>query len=89
MLSAVDPGVANWIDTTNLAEGWMMTRWQGVPADADPATFIRTVQEFDLAEVDTVVPAEVPRIDIAGRRAQLIKRARDHGTRTRAAHWTP
>jgi hypothetical protein len=39
--------------------------------------------------VDTVVPADVPRIDIAGRRAQLIKRARDHGTRTRAAHWTP
>ncbi len=89
VLSAVDPGVANWIDTTNLAEGWMMIRWQGVPPTADPATFIRTVQEFKLADVDTVVPAAVPRIDIAGRRAQLTKRARDHGTRTRAAQWLP
>lgn len=89
VLSAVDPGIANWIDTTNLAEGWMLTRWQGVPASADPATFIRTVQVFDLADVDAVVPAQVPRIDIAGRRRQLTQRARDHGTRTRAAQWLP
>lgn len=89
VLSAVDPGIANWIDTTNLAEGWMLIRWQGVPPDADPASFIRSVREFDLAEVATAVPAGVPRIDIAQRRAQLVKRAHDHGTRTRAPDWLP
>ena len=89
VLSAVDPGIANWIDTTNLAEGWMLVRWQGVPATADPATFIRTVREFALADVASEVPADVPRIDIAGRRRQLMQRARDHGTRTRAADWLP
>ena len=86
-LSAVDPGIANWIDTTNLAEGWMMIRWQGVPPAADPAKFLREIRVVKLAAIDAALPASVPRTDIAGRRAQLIERARLHGTRTRAADW--
>ncbi len=87
-LSAIDPGIANWIDTTNLAEGWMLIRWQGVPAGADPATFLRETRVVPIADLDAQLPASVPRIDIAGRRRQLVERARSHGTRTRAADWT-
>lgn len=88
-LAAVDPGLANWIDTTNLAEGWMLIRWQGVPASADPARFLRETRVVALDRIEAEVPASVPRIDIAGRRRQLAERARSHGTRTRAAAWTP
>ncbi|WP_454882513.1 hypothetical protein [Sphingomonas oryzagri] len=87
-LAAVDPGLANWIDTTNLAEGWIMIRWQGVPAAADPATFLRETRVVPLERIEAEVPATVPRIEIAGRRRQLAERARSHGTRTRAAEWT-
>lgn len=88
-LAAFDPGLANWIDTTNLAEGWMLIRWQGVPASADPALFLRETRVVALDRVEADVPASVPRIDIAGRRLQLAERARSHGTRTRAAMWMP
>jgi hypothetical protein len=87
VLAAIDPGVANWIDTTNLAEGWMLIRWQGVPSHADPKTFLRETRVVKIASIDTEVDASVPRIDIAGRRAQLIERARLHGIRTRASEW--
>lgn len=86
LLSALDPGLANWIDTAGLATGWMMARWQGVPAAADPACFIREVRVVPLATLDEMLPA-LPRVDAAGRRRQLLKRARLHGTRTRAAQW--
>lgn len=86
-LSAVDPGLANWIDTTNLAEGWMLIRWQGVPAEADPETFLRETRVVKIEAIDHEVPASVPRLDVAGRRRQLLERARLHGTRTRAPEW--
>lgn len=87
-LAAVDPGLANWIDTTNLAEGWMLIRWQGVPASADPAVFLRETRVVSLDSIEAEIPATVPRIDAAGRRRQLAERVRSHGTRTRAAEWT-
>jgi hypothetical protein len=87
-LAAVDPGLANWIDTTNLAEGWMLIRWQGVPASADPAVFLRETRLVSLDNIEAEIPATVPRIDVAGRRRQLAERVRSHGTRTRAAEWT-
>ena len=87
VLSPIDPGVANWIDTDALAEGWMLTRWQGVPKTADPTTFIREVRVARLDGLDAELSADVPRIDLAGRRAQIIERARLHNTRTRDAAW--
>ncbi len=87
-LAAVDPGIANWIDTTALIEGWMMLRWQGVPASADPAAFLRGARLVPIDRIDAEVSQSVPRIDIVGRRRQIAARARAHGTRTRAAKWT-
>jgi hypothetical protein len=87
-LAAIDPGIANWIDTTGLREGWMLLRWQGVPAGADAGTFIRETRVIALDAVDTDVPAGVPRADIAGRRRQLAERARAHRTRTGALTWS-
>ncbi|ARS26839.1 hypothetical protein [Sphingomonas sp. KC8] len=87
VLSPVDPGIANWIDTVSLAEGWMMVRWQGVPAGADPATFIRDVRLVAADALDQVLAAGAPRIEIAGRRRQIAERARLHAARTCDAAW--
>lgn len=87
-MAAVDPGIANWIDTTGLAEGWMMLRWQGVPPGADPSRFIRETRALKLDGIEAEIPASVPRANLAWRRRQLAERAWGHGTRTRAADWT-
>ncbi len=85
VVAAVDPGVANWIDTVSLAAGWMMVRWQGVPTAADPAGFIRDVRLVQLDTLDHALPPGVPRIDLAGRREQIAARARMFAMRTRNA----
>jgi hypothetical protein len=87
VVAGVDPGIANWIDTAGLGEGWVLLRWQGVPEGADPASFIREVRVVDLAAIDREVDAAVPRVDLIERGRQLRDRAREHGLRTGAATW--
>ena len=82
-VAVADPGVANWIDTCGLHEGWMLTRWQGVPTDAPLERMIREVRLVGL----DAIPAEVPRIDLAGRRAQISERARAFALRTSEQGW--
>ena len=82
-IALADPGVANWIDTCGLHEGWMLTRWQGVPASA---ALDRMIREVRLVRLDAI-PAEVPRIDLAGRRRQISERAQAFAKRTSAKGW--
>ena len=83
VVALADPGVANWIDTCGLHEGWMLTRWQGVPADAPLGRMIREVR---LVAFDAI-PADVLRIDLAGRRAQIAERAWSFALRTSEQGW--
>jgi len=39
-----DPGFVNWLDPSDQASGIMTLRWQGLPADVDPARAIRSIQ---------------------------------------------
>lgn len=82
-IALADPGVANWIDTCGLHEGWMLTRWQGVPADAPLSSMIREVRLVKLDEI----PNEVPRIDLAGRARQVADRSRAFAKRTSERGW--
>ncbi len=82
VLAASDPGVCNWIDTVGLHQGWMLLRWQGVPAGLDPKTLIRGVETIRLADVDAVL-ADTPRADLAFRRTEVAERVHTHGLRTR------
>lgn len=83
-VALADPGVANWIDTCGLHEGWMLTRWQGVPAGPPLDSMIREVR---LVKLDAI-PAAVPRIDLDGRRRQVAERARAFAKRTSVKGWT-
>ena len=44
-IALADPSIANWIDTCGLHEGWMLTRWQGVPADAAMDLGLKATEE--------------------------------------------
>jgi hypothetical protein len=82
-IALTDPGIANWIDTCGLHEGWMLTRWQGVPADAPLNQMIREVR---LVKIDAI-PSDIPRVDLDGRRAQIATRARGFAKRTNERGW--
>jgi hypothetical protein len=82
-IALADPGIANWIDTCGLHEGWMLTRWQGVPADAD---IDRLIREVRLVKLDAI-PDDIPRIDLDYRRAQMAERANSFAMRTDEKGW--
>lgn len=82
-IALADPGVANWIDTCGLHDGWMLARWQGVPPDAPLGLMIREVR---LAKLDAL-PSGIPRVDLDGRRAQVSARAQAFARRTSAKGW--
>jgi hypothetical protein len=82
-IALTDPGIANWIDTCGFHEGWMLTRWQGVPADAPLNQMIRDVR---LVKIDAI-PRDIPRVDLDGRRAQIAARARGFAQRTNERGW--
>jgi len=83
-IALVDPGVANWIDTCGLHDGWMLTRWQGVPPGAPLESMIRDVR---LVKLDAI-PEELPRVDLDGRRRQVADRAQSFARRTSAKGWS-
>jgi hypothetical protein len=82
-ISLADPGIPNWIDTCGLHEGWMLTRWQGVPADAAIDQLIREVR---LVKLDAV-PGDIPRVGLDYRRAQIAERTRGFALRTNEKGW--
>lgn len=83
-IALADPGVANWIDTCGLHEGWMLTRWQGVPANPPLDRMIRDVRLIKLDEI----PGDAPRVDLDGRRKQIAARATAFARRTSAKGWS-
>ncbi len=82
VVSLVDPGVANWIDTAGLHEGWFMLRWQNLPANADIDPLVREVRRVKLSELAGTVPLGTPGADLAGRRAEILKRVAQHEARS-------
>ena len=83
-LALADPGVANWIDTCGLHEGWMLTRWQGVPANPPLDRMIRDARVVRLADI----PAARARVDLATRCRQIADRAKAFAQRTSERGWT-
>lgn len=73
VISAVDPGVPNWLDTTGLPEGLFFLRFQGtrseIPDDESP-----TVEKVKLTAVRSQLPADTPEVSAEERRQQLAAR---------------
>lgn len=82
-IALTDPGIANWIDTCGLHQGWMLTRWQGVPASPPLDRMIREVRKVKLGDI----PADIPRVDLDGRQKQVSDRSIKFAQRTSAEGW--
>ena len=81
VISPTDPGVANWLDTTGLHNGFGIVRWQAIPAGMSGEGLMRGFSVVKLAEV-AKLPG-VARITPQQRRAQLAKRSEDWAHRLR------
>lgn len=81
VISLLDPGVHNWIDPCGLHEGWFNLRWQGFPGTHSGEGLIQGCELVKLAELDRHVPADCPRVDLAGRKAQIAPRAAQYHRR--------
>lgn len=73
VVSAADPGVANWLDTEGRPEGLLTFRgaWLNAPA---PKAETRVVK---LADLDRALGADVPRCDASARATEIAAR-REH-----------
>lgn len=71
VLSAADPGVANWLDPIGLPQGQCMFRWYDGPEIALPAA-----QVVKRADLDRHLPADTPRVDASDRAHAIRARSR-------------
>ncbi len=69
VVSAEDPGVANWLDTTGIARGVVLLRWYH--ADRHPIPEAKRLRVSDLTEA---LPPETIRLDRDERRRRLAAR---------------
>lgn len=81
VISPVDPGVANWLDTTGLHDGFAILRWQAIPPGMTNEGLFRGFRVMKLADVAKL--QGVARVTPAQRQAQLAKRAVDWAHRLR------
>lgn len=74
VVSARDPGVANWVDTGGHRDLLPMIRWQGLPAGAGEDGPALALTVCPLAELERHLPPDTPTVDAAGRASQIATR---------------
>jgi hypothetical protein len=81
VISPQDPGVANWLDTAGLREGFGIIRWQAVPKGATKDGLLREHRVVQLSEI-AGMPG-LARVTPEQRRESLNVRARSYASRAR------
>lgn len=84
VVSAQDPGVPNWIETSGQLHGTIFGRWQEVPGGLGPE-YAATLTVLPLSAVRGAMPAGTPTVTRAQRAAQVARRQRLLQTRFRGA----
>lgn len=76
MISAEDPGYANWLDTTGRRRGVLLLRFDGMNGRPfDPAK-VPVARKLRLEELASVLPAQTARITPQERNAAIALRRR-------------
>lgn len=73
VIAGQDPGVHNWIDTCGLSDGHLTLRMAEFPEGGAREDLSATGRVVHLDDLDKALP-EAPRVDAAGRAAQLAER---------------
>lgn len=81
VIAPSDPGVANWLDTTGLHEGFGIIRWQNVPPDATGDGLLRDFRVVALTDIANM--PGLARVTPKERKARLAARAESYTSRLR------
>ena len=81
IVSARDPGFANWLDSGGFTSGMVILRWQALAANVDPARALREVAVVKLADLSARLRPGQSRFTAAQRKAQRRQRASDYAVR--------
>ncbi|MFP1153618.1 hypothetical protein ACK280_16110 [Mycobacterium sherrisii] len=81
VISAADPGVWNWLDTSGLSAGTLAIRWQAVPPGTDATGAVRSVTLVALADLPSALPPGTTFVNREQRRGQLAARSASYERR--------
>jgi hypothetical protein len=81
VVSAQDPGIANWVDSGGFKDLLPMIRWQGLPTGADEDGPAHWLDIVPFAQLDRHLSHDVARVDGRQRQDQLAARRRDWARR--------
>ncbi|TAL01352.1 MAG: hypothetical protein EPO08_10485 [Rhodospirillaceae bacterium] len=81
VIAQTDPGVANWLDTAGLHQGYGIMRWQSVPADMTNKGLIRDFRVVPLSGIASMT--DLARVTPEERRQQIAIRTENYNSRVR------
>lgn len=81
VVSAKDPGIANWLDNEGLRDVLILHRWQGFPKAGSKSPPEITTRIVKFADLEGALPAGAKRMTAEERRKQLADRAKSFDRR--------
>ncbi len=81
LISPTDPGIANWLDSAGVSEGYAVIRWQGMPAGVRKEQLVRNFRIVRIADVAklsgvALTTAQQRRVQLAAREPGYTNRLR-------------
>jgi hypothetical protein len=74
VVSATDPGVANWLDSNGVSSGEIFARFENLSDGADPTGLPVTTEVVPVADVASYLPADTPTVSPAEYAADMSQR---------------
>ncbi|HWY24954.1 MAG TPA: hypothetical protein VNX47_08535, partial [Nevskia sp.] len=74
VISSHDPGVANWLDTSSLSEGFFQIRWQKLSAKVDAGGAVKSAKLVKLTDLPQALPPKAGTLGAAERGKQIAER---------------
>jgi hypothetical protein len=74
VVSATNPGVANWLDSDGVSSGEIFARFENLPDGTDPTGLPVTTEVVPVADVASYLPADTPTVSPAEYAADMSER---------------
>jgi hypothetical protein len=74
VVSATNPGVANWLDSSGVNSGEIFARFENLPDGTDPTGLAVTTELVPVADVADYLPADTPTVSPAEYAADMSQR---------------
>jgi hypothetical protein len=74
VVSATNPGVANWLDSSGVTHGEIFARFENIPAGTNATDLPVTTEVVPVAQVGSHLPADTPTVSPAEYTAEMSQR---------------